>query len=150
MTTHTSATPQAVERVRASFARQGLMAHLGAELVEVAAGLVRIGVAARTELTQQHGYLHAGVTAAIADSAGGYAALTLFEPDQEVLTVDYTINLTAPAAGEHFEATGTVLRAGRTLTVCQFEVHALSEGSSALVAAGQQTLIRLPSPKMEP
>lgn len=133
-----------VSRVQDSFARQGLMRLLGADLLEVAPGRVRIGLASRPEISQQHGYVHAGATSAIADSAGGYAALTLMPATSEVLTVEYKLNLLAPAAGERLEATGTVLRSGRTLSVCRLEVHAVSGGERTLVAAGQQTLITAP------
>lgn len=99
-------------------------------------------------MTQQHGYVHAGATSAIADSAGGYAALTLFAEDSEVLTVEYKINLLAPAASDHLEAVGTVLKSGRTLTVCGLEVFGVQEdGRRKLVANGQQTLIRVDAPK---
>ena len=130
-------------RIQGSFDRQGLMRHLGARLSHVGPGLVRIELPHRPEVTQQHGYFHAGATSAIADSAGGYAALTHFPEDAEVLTVEYKLNLTAPARGEHLEAEGTVLKSGRTLTVCRLEVHALDGGRRTLVAAGQQTLIRI-------
>jgi uncharacterized protein (TIGR00369 family) len=104
---------------------------------------VHIVLPNRPEVTQQHGYIHAGATSAIADSAGGYAALTQFPTDSEVLTVEYKINLMAPAAGDHLEAVGTVLRSGRTLTVCQLEVYGVEGDQRRLVAAGQQTLIRI-------
>ncbi|MET7664624.1 PaaI family thioesterase [Streptomyces sp. NPDC005463] len=132
------------ERVRASFDQQGPMAHLGARLTRIAPGVVHIALPARPEVTQQHGYFHAGATSSIADSAGGYAAFTLFPEDTEVLTVEYKINLLAPALGDRLEAVGTVLKAGRTLTVCQLEVFAaLDDGTRKLVANGQQTLIRV-------
>ncbi|MFJ8949112.1 PaaI family thioesterase [Streptomyces sp. NPDC102381] len=137
---------QAIQaRIRKSFERQGLMAHLGAQLTEVAEGRVHIVLPSRPELTQQHGYFHAGATSSIADSAGGYAAYTLFPEDTEVLTVEYKINLLAPAAGDHLEAVGTVLKPGRTLTVCQLEVFAVQGDRRKLVANGQQTLIRVDS-----
>jgi uncharacterized protein (TIGR00369 family) len=98
----------------------------------------------RPEVTQQHGYIHAGATSAIADSAGGYAASTLFPENTEVLTVEYKINLLAPAVGDHIEAVGTVLKSGRMLTVCQLEVFAVQGVERSLVAAGQQTLISVP------
>ncbi len=99
-------------------------------------------------MTQQHGYFHAGATSAIADTAGGYAAYTLFLEDTEVLTVEYKINLLAPAVGEYIEAVGTVLKAGRTLTVCQLEVFGVTDdGERKLVANGQQTLIRVKRPE---
>ena len=133
---------EAAARVRESFERQGLMRLLGAELAEVADGSVRIRLPRRPEVSQQHGYVHAGATSAIADSAGGYAALTKMPAGSEVLTVEYKLNLLAPAAGEWLEAGGTVIRAGRTLSVCRLEVFAMSAvGEAKLVAAGQQTLI---------
>jgi uncharacterized protein (TIGR00369 family) len=95
-------------------------------------------------VSQQHGYVHAGATGAIADSAGGYAAFTLFPEDTAVLTVEYKINLLAPAEGDHIEAIGTVLKSGRTLTVCRLEVFAVRGTQRSLVATGQQTLICVP------
>ena len=138
------ASPEVHKRIHASFDRQGLMAHLGARITHIAPGRVHIVLPARPEVTQQHGYFHAGATSAIADSAGGYAAYTLFPEETEVLTVEYKINLLAPAAGDHIEAIGTVLKPGRTLTVCRLEVSAVqSDGNRKLVANGQQTLIRV-------
>jgi uncharacterized protein (TIGR00369 family) len=137
------ASPEVRARVEDSFARQGLMRHLGARLTRVAPGRVHIELAGRPEVTQQHGYIHAGATSAIADSAGGYAALTLFPPDADVLTVEYKLNLVAPADAECIEAVGTVLKSGRTLTVCRLDVFGLRGGERKLVAAGQQTLIRV-------
>ncbi|WP_405851005.1 PaaI family thioesterase [Streptomyces niveus] len=120
------------------------MAHLGARLAHTGPGRVHIELPARPEVTQQHGYIHAGATSAVADSAGGYAALTLLDEESDVLTVEYKINLLAPTAGDHLEAIGTVLKSGRTLTVCQLEVYAVQGGSERkLVANGQQTLIRV-------
>lgn len=129
------------ERVRTSFDSQGLMRHLGAELVQIAPGRVRIRLPYRPEITQQHGYFHAGATSAIADSAGGYAAFTLFPEDSSVLTVEYKVNLLAPALGDCIDAVGTVLKPGRTLTVCRLEVFGVHNDSSTLIATGQQTLI---------
>ncbi|MEU6749709.1 PaaI family thioesterase [Spirillospora sp. NPDC046719] len=128
-------------RIQASFDRQGLMGHLGARLTHIGPGRVSISLPARPEVTQQNGYFHAGATSAIADTAGGYAAFTLFPEGTSVLTVEYKINLLAPAEGEHIEAEGTVLRPGRTLTVCRLEVYAVRDERRKLVAAGQQTLI---------
>lgn len=138
------ASPAVQKRVQDSFDLQGLMSHLGARLTHIGPGRVHVVLPARPEVTQQHGYVHAGATSAIADSAGGYAALTLFDEDSDVLTVEYKINLLAPAAGDHLEAIGTVLKSGRTLTVCQLEVYGVREGvERKLVANGQQTLIRV-------
>ncbi|MFJ5657467.1 PaaI family thioesterase [Streptomyces microflavus] len=141
------AAPGIRDRIGASFGRQGLMAHLGARLAHIGPGYVHIVLPVRPEVTQQHGYVHAGATSAIADSAGGYAALTLFDEESEVLTVEYKINLLAPAAGEYLEAVGTVLKPGRTLSVCRLEVYGVqADGTRKLVANGQQTLIRAQSP----
>lgn len=136
-----AATAEIQARVRDSFERQGLMHHLGARLSEIAPGRVHIVLPSRPEVTQQHGYFHAGATSAIADSAGGYAAYTLFPEDSSVLTVEYKINLLAPAEGDHLEAIGTVLKSGRTLTVCRLEVFGVQGAERSLVASGQQTLI---------
>ncbi|ACJ01385.1 PaaI family thioesterase [Rhodospirillum centenum] len=132
-----------VRRVQDSFARQGLMAHLGAVLHEVRSGLVVVRLPFRPELTQQHGYFHAGATGAIADTAGGFAAFTLFPEDSAVLSVEYKINLLNPGRGEFLEAVGRVVKSGRTLTVCQLEVNAHHGDSVSPVAVGQQTLICL-------
>ncbi|MFB7368283.1 PaaI family thioesterase [Streptomyces sp. NPDC056222] len=147
-TQHEPASPEAQKRIQASFDRQGLMAHLGARITHIGPGRVHIVLPSRPEVTQQHGYFHAGATSAVADTAGGYAAYTLFPEDTEVLTVEYKINLLAPATGDHLEAVGTVLKAGRTLTVCQLEVVGVQEdGARKLVANGQQTLIRVNRPE---
>lgn len=135
---------QCFDRVRASFERQGLMRLLGARLAVVEPGRVRIDLPRRPDVSQQHGYVHAGATSAISDTAGGYAALTLMPTSSEVLTVEYKLNLLAPAAGD-LEATGTVLRPGRTLTVCRLEVFAVDGDQRLLVAAGQQTVISVPT-----
>ena len=137
------ATAEVQDRVRTSFDSQGLMGHLGARLSHIGPGRVHIQLPSRPEVTQQHGYFHAGATSAIADSAGGYAAFTLFPEDSSVLTVEYKINLLAPADGDYIEAVGKVLKSGRTLTVCQLEVFAVQHTQRSLVAAGQQTLIRI-------
>ena len=136
------ATPYAAGRVRASFARQGLMAHLGAELAEVGEGTCAITCRPRPELGQQHGYVHAGVLAAIADSAAGYAALSLQPEGSEVLTVEFKLNLLAPAAGDLLIARGRVLRPGRTLTVCEATVAAVLDGEETQCAILLATMIR--------
>jgi uncharacterized protein (TIGR00369 family) len=111
-------------RVRASFARQAMMATLGMELVSVERGRVELAMRHDARFTQQHGFLHAGAVAAALDSACGYAAFSVMPPEAAVLTVAYSINLLAPAAGERFTMTGTVVRAGRTLVVCRGEAPA--------------------------
>lgn len=130
-------------RVKDSFGRQGLMKHLGAAIHEIRRGHVSIRMPFRPELSQQHGYFHAGGTSAIADSAGGYAAFTMFPDNSSVLTVEFKVNLLSPAQGDALEAIGRVVKSGRTLTVCQLEVFARSAAGSTLVAIGQQTLICL-------
>ena len=131
-------------RVRESFSRQGLMKHLGAELVELKAGHVTIRVPFRPELTQQHNYFHAGVSGAIADSACGYAAYTLMPADSSVLTVEYKLNLLAPADGEELTARARVLRSGRTLKVCAADVHARKNGKEVHCATMLATVMCLP------
>lgn len=117
-------TPDPLERVLASFRRQGLMRLLGAEVVEAGEGWCEIEVPFHEGLTQQERYFHGAVTGAIADSAGGYAAMTLAPPDREVLTVEYKVNFLAPALGEKLVARGEVLSAGGHLFVCRAEVEA--------------------------
>ncbi|NGN65561.1 PaaI family thioesterase [Streptomyces sp. A7024] len=141
-----AASPEVQKRVQDSFDRQGLMGHLGARITHIGPGRVHIELPARPEVTQQHGYFHAGATSAIADSAGGYAGYTLFPEDSDVLTVEYKINLLAPAVGDYLEAIGTVLKSGRTLTVCRLEVYGVEGDQRTLVANGQQTLIRVNRP----
>ena len=120
------ADPKLEQRVRDSFARQGLMAHLGAALLQVRLGLVIIRMPFRNELTQQHGYFHAGGLSAIADSAGGYAGFTELPEGSSVLTVEFKMNLLNPAQGNYVEAIGRVVKGGRTLTICQLEVFSSS------------------------
>jgi uncharacterized protein (TIGR00369 family) len=130
-------------RVRASFARQQVMGFIGARLSRVEPGLVEIELPYRAELTQQHGYFHAGITGTIADSAGGYAGYTLFPADSSVLTVEYKMNLLAPADGDRLVATGRVVKSGRTLTICELAVVAVKNGRTTNCAHGLQTLMCL-------
>lgn len=111
-------------RIEASFARQAIMETLGARLVQVAPGEVEIALAVSPRVSQQHGFVHAGAVATIADSAAGYAALTTMPEGRGVLTAEFKINLLSPAAGERLVAIGRVAKAGRTLTVAQAEVFA--------------------------
>jgi len=122
-------------RVRESFARQAFMATLGARLTVVEPGRGVIAMAYRADLAQQHAFVHAGAIAAIADSACGYAALSLMPAGAAVLSVEFKVNLLKPAAGEAFEAEGKVVRAGRTLSVCTAEVRALRAGAAPVVVA---------------
>lgn len=138
------------QRVRESFERQGVMRLIGGQLGRVEPGRVDIELAFRDDLSQQHGFFHAGITSTIADSAGGYAAYTLFPADSSVLTVEFKINLIAPAQGEKLIATGRVKKAGRTLTICEFEVSVLRDGRSKTCALGLQTLMCLQGRKDMP
>ena len=135
--------PHFEARVRASFARQAFMAALGAELIAVSPGEVSIALSFREDLTQQHGFLHAGAVASVVDSACGYAALSLMPPGAGVLSVEFKVNLLAPAAGERFIATGRVVKPGRTLTVCAGEVAAERGGERTVVALMQATMMTL-------
>jgi uncharacterized protein (TIGR00369 family) len=129
------------ERVRASFARQRFMSTIGARLSRVAPSEVDIELDVRGDLEQQHGFLHAGVLAAAADSACGYAALTLMPAGTAVLSVEFKINLLAPAAGERVLARGRVIRAGRTITVCWGEVAAITGADERIVATMVATMM---------
>jgi uncharacterized protein (TIGR00369 family) len=130
-----------LERVRSSFAKQGLMSTLGATLETVAPGMVEIAIRPHPAVSQQHGFVHAGAVAAIADSAAGYAALSLMAPDTAVLSTEFKINLLAPAVGDRIVARGRVVKAGRTLTVAQSEVFAESAGEEKLIALLTATLM---------
>ena len=135
--------PDFARKVRDSFARQRVMELIGATLTRVEAGLVEIELPFRADLTQQHGYIHAGIVGTIADSAGGYAGFSLMAPGTSVLSVEYRMHLLAPAAGERLVARGQVIRSGRTLTVCELSVEALKDGERTKCAYGSQTLICL-------
>jgi len=135
------ADPDFESRVRASFARQGIMTLLGARMIKVTPGEVSIELPFRADLSQQHGFFHAGVTSTIADSAGGYAGFTLFPTDASVLTVEFKINLLSPAKGDRLVATGKVIKPGRTLTICNLEVDVFEGSKSTPCAYGLQTLM---------
>jgi uncharacterized protein (TIGR00369 family) len=128
-------------RVRASFAKQRLMSTMGARVDEVAPGRVVLRLPFREDLTQQHGFLHAGAIAALADSACGYAALSLMPADAGVLSVEFKVNMLAPAKGEAMIARGDVIRAGRTIMVCRADVFAATGSEEKLVAAMQGTMM---------
>jgi uncharacterized protein (TIGR00369 family) len=137
------ADPDFERRTRESFGRQGAMAHLGAALARVEPGVVEIRMPFRPELSQQHGFFHAGMIASIADSAGGYAGFTLFPAEAGVLTVEFKLHLLAPADGELAIAQGHVIRSGRTLTVCRLEAYVEKQGRRTHCATGTQTLMCL-------
>ena len=137
------ANPNYVAEVERDFARQGIMQNLGAYLISVAPGQVEIGVGFRDDLTQQHGYLHAGVVTTIVDSACGFAAYTLMPHGSGVLTVEYKVNFMAPASGEKFIAVGRVIKAGKTLSVCNGEVFAVQNGERKAIVVMQATMMRM-------
>lgn len=128
-------------RVSASFARQRMMATLGATLARVAPGEVDVTLPIREALTQQHGFAHAGAVATIADSACGYAALSVMPEGAAVLSIEFKINMLAPAAGTLLIARGRVIKPGRTIIVCTADVHAEQDGGEKLVATMTATMM---------
>ncbi len=141
MQTFVPADPDFDRRVRASFARQAMMSLLQATVARVAPGRVDIALPVRPELGQQHGFVHAGVVTAIADSACGYAALTLMPAGTGVLTVEFKMNLLAPAGGSALSARARVLKPGRNIFVCAGDVHALDDQGETLVATMLATMM---------
>jgi uncharacterized protein (TIGR00369 family) len=133
--------PHYAERVRASFGRQGAMTTIGAQLVCVEPGAVTIELPWAAGLTQQHGFLHAGIVAAALDSACGYAGSSLMPADAGVLTIEYKINLLAPAQGQRFRMTGQVLKPGRTISVSEGRAFAIDNGREKLIATMTATLM---------
>ena len=134
-------TDQYATRVRDSFARQGAMGTLGARLERVEPGAVDIAFDWALPLTQQHGFIHAGMVSTALDSACGYAAFTLMPEDAAVLTIEFKINLLAPAQGERFRMEGRVLKPGRTITVCEGRAYVIQGGQEKLVATMGCTLM---------
>ena len=133
------------QEVLDSFNQQGLTATLGASLTHVAAGEVWISVPFASHLTQQNGFLHGGIVTAIADTACGYAAMTLAPAGHNPLAVEFKINLLAPARGDRFEARATVLRNGATLTVARADVYAIAASGEQLIATMLETTILRPA-----
>jgi uncharacterized protein (TIGR00369 family) len=132
------------ERVRQSFLKQAFMSTLGAELTAVGEGVVEIRLPFSPSLTQQNGYLHAGAVTAVLDSACGYAALSVAPAGHEVLSVEFKINLLAPAVGQVFIAKAQVKRAGRKLTVCTADALAMTGDKQKVVATMLATIMALP------
>ncbi len=133
--------PNYAARVRASFDKQRLMATLGATLESVGPGAVTIRLPFRDDLTQQRGFLHAGAIASVADSACGYAALSLMPADAGVLSIEFKINMLSPATGDAVVARGEVIRAGRKIMVCRADVFSITGKEEKLVAAMQGTMM---------
>jgi uncharacterized protein (TIGR00369 family) len=141
--------PAFAARVRASFGRQRIMAWIGAELSRIEPGLCEITLPFKEELCQQHGFFHGGVVGTIADSAGGYAGFSLMPEDASVLTVEYKLNLVAPADGDRLTARGQVVKPGRTLVVSSANVIVHKDGRETLCATLLQTLMTLHGRKDE-
>jgi uncharacterized protein (TIGR00369 family) len=133
--------PAYESRVRASFHAQPAMATIGARLTRVAPGEVDVELPFRADLTQQHGFLHAGIVATVLDSACGYAAFTLMPADAGVLSIEFKVNLLAPAQGERILVRGRVVRAGRTISVCQGDAFAVRDGQERHVATMTATMM---------
>lgn len=130
-------------RVSDSFQRQPFMKTLNAELLSIDYGLCEMKVPYRAELTQQHGYFHAGVIATLADNSAGYAGFSAMQPTSAPLTVEFKINLMNPGQGEYLLARGSVIKNGRTLKICQSEVFAHNGGEEKLIAVAIVTLMEL-------
>jgi uncharacterized protein (TIGR00369 family) len=135
--------PNFAERVRDSFARQPFMTYLGATLEKIEPGYCEIHVPYRQELTQQHGFFHAGVSSAVVDSACGYAAFGLMPEDASVLTVEFKVNLLSPARGQKLVAKAHVIRNGRTLKICRGEAFGLVDGDEKLCVESLSTIMTL-------
>lgn len=139
---HQPRNPSFAEEIKQSFAKQTIMGLIGAELSRVEPGVIEITLPYRPDLTQQHGYLHAGIVTTIADSACGYAAYSLMPPESEVLSVEFKVNLLRPAKGETFLAVAEVVKSGKTLTVVRADVFGLDhDGQRELIATMLGTMI---------
>lgn len=130
-------------KVRDSFQRQGFMKFIGAELTAVEPGFCEIRLPYSVELTQQHGFFHAGLVGTIADNTAGYAAFSLMEDTSSILTVEFKLNLMSPADGEFLIGRSSVLKHGKTLTICRSDVFVVKDGKEKLCAAAQSTLMEL-------
>lgn len=130
-------------KITDSFNRQQFMQLIGAELIAVQPGFCEIHLPYRPDLTQQHGFFHAGIISTIADNAAGYAGFSLMDKNSTVLTVEFKLNLMSPGDGEKLIGKAHVLKYGRTLTICRSEVFVVKNGVEKLCAAGQATLIEL-------
>jgi len=141
MNGHVVRNPDYERDLREGFARQSLMSSIGARIEHVAPGEVDIGLDARPDLLQQNGFVHAGVLTSIADSACGGAAVTLMPPASDVLSIEFKVNLLAPAAAPHIVARAQVLRAGKTITVCRADVFGVDGEHETLVATMLGTMM---------
>ena len=128
-------------RVRTSFERQQVMRLLNAQLQNILPGEVQIKFPYQLCLTQQNGYIHAGIITTILDSACGFAAFTMMPLNRSVLSIEFKVNLLSPAVGESFIGIGKVIKAGRTITVCSGELPSMESGNKKLVAIMQASMI---------
>ena len=136
--------PDALTRMRADFDRQGIMATLGVTVAEVAPGRVTLTLPFRPDLTQHHGFLHAGVLTTAMDSAAGFAAFTLMDANAEVLTAEFKASFLAPARGSTFRIVGNVIRSGRTLTFT--EARAYADDADTVIATLSATMMAVRNP----
>jgi uncharacterized protein (TIGR00369 family) len=135
--------PDYITRIQESFARQKFMELINARLGAVSPGFCEVIVPYNTNITQQHSFFHAGIVGTVADNAAGYAAFSLMEKNSSILTVEFKLNLIAPADGELLIGRSNVLKYGKTLTICRSDVFIVKNGSEKLCAASQSTLIEL-------
>lgn len=135
--------PAIESRIRESYARQTVMQLIGATLIYVNRGEVWIELPYRSDMSQQHGFVHAGIITTIVDSACGYAAMTMTPFDMSVLTVEFKMNFLSPAIGERFIAKGKVKKAGRTITVCEGDVIAYGDGGEKVIATMLATMMNV-------
>lgn len=129
------------ERIRQSFARQGAMDTLGAELTRISQAAIEIELPFDMKLTQQHGILHAGVISAALDAACSYAAYTVIEPEASVLTIEFKVNLMSPGRGERFLFRGEITKPGSTIIVADGRGYALTDGPAKLIASMTSTMM---------
>lgn len=139
----TPADPNFKTKIKDSFERQKFMEFINAKLLKVEAGYCEIELPFSDNLTQQHGFFHAGIVSTIADNAAGYAAFSLMESASSILTVEFKINLMAPAKGEKLIGKSKVIKSGRTLTICQAEIYVEVGEEYKLCAVAQSTLMQL-------
>ena len=133
--------PDMIARIMTSFDKQQAMKLLKAELGKILPGEVHIAILYQKALTQQNGYIHAGILTTLVDSACGYAAYTLMPPGKSVLSIEFKVNFLSPAVGEKFTGIGKVIKAGQHITVCSGEVFANQNGIEKLVAVMQATMM---------
>ena len=135
--------PDYATRVENSFAEQAVMKTIGASIEAISPGAVEIEFPYQTSLTQQNGFIHAGIVSTVLDSACGYAAFSLMPEDATVLTIEFKINLLSPAKGDRFRGYGKVKKAGRTISVAEAELYAFSDQGRKLVATMVGTLMAI-------